>query len=341
MKKKLPAPMVNNAPPGQSHEIVGHSVQRGFFRDLHTRKRFPSTVLLAGPGGIGKRMVASEIARTLFCEQGTWGGCSECHSCSLFDASNIPDLYRVNFADDSSGSVEAVRELLYSLQLKSFGGRNRVVIFDNAHLMSVQVTNLLLKTLEEPRPDTYFILISSSKARMLPTLISRSQVTHFESLNAKEMQQIVRNQPDIIPAEIDASEHELIIQLSDGSFESLASLCHELPRARDISGRIDKILAGDIPEATRLAAELAKEKDRIGDILRLLTVLMRTKLHTVKLPEQLHRIAVGLHNCVSAERLVLERNLSAGYLLSLLMTQLLPKNGEAGAEPWLIEQVVV
>lgn len=320
---------------------MGHREQRKFFHDLFTKGRFPSTLLLAGTGGIGKRLVAEEIAQTLFCEQAAWGGCQECHQCHLFNASNIADFYQLNFADDHQSSIEHVRELLYSLQLKSFAGKNRVVLFDNTHLMSVQINNLLLKTLEEPRPDTYFILVTSSKARMLPTLLSRSQVTNFESLAVDEMQRIIQNDPTIIPAEIAASEYKLIIQLADGSFESVASLCQELPRAREISDRIDKILEGDIPEATRLAGELAKEKDRIAEVLRLLTVLIRTKLHAAKVPTQQHRIAVGLHNCVTAERLVLERNLSANYLLSFLMTQLLPNNFLPGIEPLLIEQVVV
>lgn len=340
-KKKPATREAENSQTRHQVQIIGHTEQRAFFQELFRRQRLPSTLLLAGPGGVGKRLVARELAQSLFCEKGVWGGCQECHPCSLFAHSSLPDLYSIDLASDVAGSVDGMRELLYSLQLRSFGGKNRVVLIDNAHLMSVQVTNLLLKTLEEPRPDTYFIMISSSKARMLPTLLSRSQVTHFESLSHQEMLRIVQQTPDLIPAEVPASEYALIVQLSDGSFENLASLCHELPRAREISGRIDRIIEGDIPEATRLAAEIAKEKDRANDMLRLLTVLMRTKLHTAKAGEQQHRIAVALHNCVSAERLVFERNLSAGYLLSLMMTQLLPKSGRAGVEPWLIEQVVV
>ncbi len=319
--------------------IVGHAAQRAFFKDLLRTDRFPSTLLLAGPGGIGKRRVGLEIAQSLFCEANVWGGCGKCKSCALFAAKNVADLYQIDFASADAGSVEDVRALLYSLQLKNFSGKNRVIIFDNAHLMSTPVTNILLKSLEEPRPSTYFILISSSKARMLPTLLSRCQTTHFEALSEAEMREVIKASG---ASTLSAADQDFAVRLSDGSFDNHKSIVEELARAKEIAERLDKIIDGDIPEATRLSGELAKEKERIGDHLRLLTVMMRDKLRSETSRPALRRIATGLQNCVAAERFVLDRNLSAGYLLSLIFTQLLPALPEQrDAEPLLIEHVIV
>lgn len=323
-------------------DIVGHSAQRKFFKKLFEKNIFPSTLLLAGPGGVGKGMVAEEIARALFCDKTEWSGCGTCHSCTLFQAQTIPDFYTIDFAAEDSGSVEHVRELLYSLQLKSFSGKNRVVIFSNAHLMSTQVTNALLKSLEEPRPNTYFILTTSSKARLLPTLLSRCQTSHFDTLSREEMLDIIKKTPEIIPAEIPAKEHELLITLADGSFENLQSIAQEFSQAKDISKRLDSIIDGAVPETVKLAGELARNKEHIGDPLRLLVVLMRAKLQENYATATYRRVAVGLQNCISAERYVLERNLAANYVLSLLLTQLLPPGrGQANVEPLLLENVLV
>lgn len=345
-KKKAPEP-ARTAPSRDMAPIVGHSAQRKFFRDLLVQNRFPSTLLLAGPGGVGKRRVALEIAHSLFCERGTWGGCGECRACALFEARNSTDLYQIDFAADDAGSVDEVRDLLYSLQLKNFSGKNRVIIFDNAHMMSVQATNILLKSLEEPRPNTYFILVSSSKARMLPTLLSRCQTTHFEALTADEMKKIISVDASLKPSSSDvpalsAADLDFAIQLADGSFDNFRSIATELPRAQEISKRINRIIDGDIPEATKLSTDIAKDKERIGEQFRLLTVLMREKMHHENSPAVLNRIATALQNCISAERYVLERNLSSAYLLSLIFTQLLPALPEQrGVEPLLIERVIV
>ena len=241
---------------------VGHKTQRAFFEHLIERNRLPSTMLLAGPGGIGKRRIAQEMAQSLFCEKHLWSGCGICHSCKLFEARNTPDLYQLDFTDSEQASIERVRELLYSLQLKSFAGTQRVVIFDNAHLMSNAVTNVLLKTLEEPRPNTYFLLITSSKARMLPTLLSRSQVIHFSHLSRDEIDEILSTTPGLINTSISPEQRELLIDLTDGSLEGLSAMSDDLPHAQSLSERIDVIVKGEGADVTKLASELGKDKEK-------------------------------------------------------------------------------
>jgi DNA polymerase-3 subunit delta' len=318
---------------------VGHKTQRTFFEHLIERNRLPSTILLAGPGGIGKRRIAQEMAQSLFCEKHVWAGCGTCHSCTLFKAHNTPDLYQLDFADAEQASIERVRELLYSLQLKSFAGTQRVVIFDNAHLMSNAVTNVLLKTLEEPRPNTYFLLISSSKARMLPTLLSRSQVVHFSHLNRNEIDEILNTTPSLINTSINSEQRELLIDLTDGSLEGLATMSDDLPLAQSLSERIDAIVKGEAADVTKLASELGKDKDKLPQTFRLLTVLLRSKIYKALDSRTKSVFAYALQNCISCERLALERNLSAHYLFTTLFAQLTPLT--EFREPILIENVVV
>ena len=318
---------------------VGHETQRAFFEHLISKDRLPSTMLLTGPGGIGKKRIAQEIAQTLFCEKKAWSGCRDCAPCRLFEAQNIPDLYQLDFVNAEQAAIEHVRELLYSLQLKSFSGTQRVVIFDNAHLMSNAVTNALLKTLEEPRPHTYFLLISSSKARMLPTLLSRSQVVHFSHLSRAEINQILSSTPTLINSSISAEQHELLIDLSDGSLEGLATMSDDIAFAQSLSERIDVIVNGGGGDVTKLASELGKDKEKLPQTFRLLTVLLRSKLLKTSDTRSKNNFAYALQNCISSERLALERNLSAHYLLTMLFSQLTPH--AEFSEPLLIENVVV
>jgi len=152
---------------------------------LARRARWPHAVLVAGPAGIGKRMLADWLARTLLCEKPSANGapCGECPSCRYARAGQHPDLRIVEPVDDDEENpkpvewivVDRIRALVRWSGLTSHRGGAKVALIDPAERMNPAAANALLKTLEEPQPDTYFLLVSHQPGRLPATIASRCQ----------------------------------------------------------------------------------------------------------------------------------------------------------------------
>lgn len=181
--------------------------------------RMPHAWLFHGPMGVGKEMLAARFARLLLCEQpvridppadggteGPWlDGCGQCRACRLVEAGTHPDLHvidrklarhhpdptvRARKALDIS--VDVIRHfLLDPVRGRSAMGKAKVYIVREAELLSMAAQNALLKTLEEPPQDTYIILLSTSRDRLLPTTISRCQAVAFGPLPVETTQRIL------------------------------------------------------------------------------------------------------------------------------------------------------
>ena len=152
---------------------------------LARRARWPHAVLVAGPAGIGKRMLADWLARTLLCEKPSVNGapCGECPSCRYARAGQHPDLRIIEPVDDDEENpkpvewivVDRIRALVRWSGLTSHRGGAKVALIDPAERMNPAAANALLKTLEEPQPDTYFLLVSHQPGRLPATIASRCQ----------------------------------------------------------------------------------------------------------------------------------------------------------------------
>lgn len=160
--------------------------QRAVLTDLVARRdRWPHAMLITGPRGIGKRMLADALARTLLCESPLAGGtpCGECPGCRYVAAGQHPDLRVVepiDVADDIAKPVEwivvdRIRALTRWAQLTSHRGGTKVGIIDPAERMNAAAANALLKTLEEPPAGTYLLLVSHQAGRLPATIRSRCQ----------------------------------------------------------------------------------------------------------------------------------------------------------------------
>lgn len=140
-------------------------------------------LLLTGTAGIGKHDFAINFARALLCSQpGSEGvACGSCKSCQLFATENHPDFQLVTPAD-SGGTIkiDQIRELIGYLDLHSHFSGKRIIVLSPAENMNVAAANSLLKTLEEPQPDTLLLLISANPARLPATIRSRCQLVRFE-----------------------------------------------------------------------------------------------------------------------------------------------------------------
>ncbi|MDO6525524.1 DNA polymerase III subunit delta' [Motilimonas sp. 1_MG-2023] len=133
-------------------------------------------LLMSGIAGLGKHDLAKELAQRLLCAQPHhYGSCGVCHSCQLFLAGNHPDFHQINETEKRLISIDTVRQLNKVVAERAQQGTAKVVVFDNAESFNESSANALLKTLEEPTDNSYFILLCESVGRLMPTITSRCQ----------------------------------------------------------------------------------------------------------------------------------------------------------------------
>jgi len=168
--------------------------QGDLWSDLTGRARggnLPHALLFSGSEGLGKAVLAQALARSLLCQSPSAEGiaCGQCHSCGLLSAGTHPDLLQVEPEEKGKTiPIDVIRSVSGFLALKSHYGGQQVVIIKPAEAMNRFAANSLLKTLEEPTPDTLLILITSQASLLLPTIRSRCQQVVFhrpEANNAK------------------------------------------------------------------------------------------------------------------------------------------------------------
>jgi DNA polymerase-3 subunit delta' len=186
------------------HGIHGHDAVVEQFRRTLAAGRLASTYLFVGPEGIGKRRFALELARALLCTRSADAAlepCGNCQSCHLFAAGNHPDLDFVGLPKDKSklpielfvGDREHRHQegLCHRIALKPFLSARKIAIIDDADYFNQESANCLLKTLEEPPPQSLLILIGTSPSRQLPTIRSRAQIVRFAPLGIETVARIL------------------------------------------------------------------------------------------------------------------------------------------------------
>src|SRR5450631_1519978 len=151
---------------------------------LGARERWPHALLIAGPQGVGKRLLALHLARALLCETPLSNGraCGTCIGCGLVERRSHPDLRLIEpFTYDDDGvatpvdaiGVDAIRDLTRFAQLSSHRGGAKVAVVVPADALNAAAANALLKTLEEPPPRTNLLLVSHRPGRLPATITSR------------------------------------------------------------------------------------------------------------------------------------------------------------------------
>lgn len=221
-------------------QVKGHVKEVKLLSSALVEDRVAGAYLFCGPPGIGKALVAESFARALNCEDLHNGDdrCT-CRSCILYRAGNHPDFFTLK-PDGRDIKIAQVRELISGLQLKPYMGRYKVVLIDPADALNVASSNALLKTLEEPPPQTVIILVTAMPHRLLVTIRSRCQRITFQPLDR------------VVAAEIIGEQ----LQIDREHAQALATLA-----------------AGSIGKALQL--QLDGFEDRIGEALAFCTALDR------------------------------------------------------------------
>ena len=233
--------------------MTGHKNQQSFFKQSFDRGRLSHAYLLTGPEGVGKKLFAKEFAKGLLCPNNSFFEQCGCNSCKQADEGVHPD-YHV-YEKDEEIDVDNVRRISEFTSKTAFGGGWRVVIIDNAHLLSdrrAESANALLKVLEEPGIDTVFFLVSHQLNRVLPTVKSRCVNVQFDPLSDAELAAILKNK-DIAPEPLlpyaagsvamaltleEIGVNKLLTSLERGEFENLGMQIFALNDTKKLSAAI-------------------------------------------------------------------------------------------------------
>lgn len=162
---------------------IGHQKQKEVLKKIVSGKNIPHAILFSGPEKVGKKAVALEFVKSVFCEK----LCGECYPCRTIDSGNFPDLMILSPVEGNI-EIEQLRDLQNRLSLKSYNNSLKAGIINDAHLMRKDAQNALLKTLEEPKGDTLLILITAYPEMLLPTIRSRLQQIKFSIVSRKEIE---------------------------------------------------------------------------------------------------------------------------------------------------------
>ncbi|HEY2881186.1 MAG TPA: DNA polymerase III subunit [Pirellulales bacterium] len=177
-------------------KLEGHDEVVAQFRGALAKGRLASTFLFVGPEGIGKRTFAVQLAQSLLCErrdEKLLDPCGQCPACVQVLAGTHPDFLTVarpagksfiplGLLKGDEPDYPVHNSLLFNLGLRPYRGGRKVAILDDADFLNQEGANCLLKTLEEPPPQSVLILIGTSPQRQLPTIRSRAQVVRFKPL---------------------------------------------------------------------------------------------------------------------------------------------------------------
>lgn len=188
------------------------------------RNKVAHALLFSGPRGVGKTSVARIYAKALCCQEGlTTEPCLECSNCKEIAQGKSLAVLEIDGA--SHNSVDNVRELIDTLRsLPAPGYRYKIYIIDEVHMLSLSAFNALLKSLEEPPPNTIFILATTDAHKMPDTVLSRCQRHDFRALSPRLIHQQLRAISDRENIKIEDEALAMIARLADGSMRDSQSL---------------------------------------------------------------------------------------------------------------------
>lgn len=255
--------------------IIGHNKEKTYFKDVIMKNNLSHAVLLEGPEGIGKRLMAFTIAKALFCESKSGDACDQCRNCIKMNHGNHPD-YSVVEAEGNQIKNAQIESFQEFVNVKPYDADYKVVIINDAHKMNLSSQNRILKTLEEPAEDVVIILVSDQPDRLLPTVLSRCQLIKMNGLSDEDVSLFIKNK-----YQMSQEESEMIAKLATGSI-GRGILYHESETFQVIREEVRSLLTAiDLKERSKvleLGSFFTKEKENIQEILEYMILWYRDLL---------------------------------------------------------------
>lgn len=208
--------------------VIGQTHITTTLKNAIKNNQLAHAFLFCGPRGVGKTTCARILAKTINCENRTPDGeaCNVCHSCISFNEGTSLNIHELDAA--SNNSVDDIRTLVDQVRFAPQAGKYKVYIIDEVHMLSSSAFNAFLKTLEEPPPYAIFILATTEKHKILPTILSRCQIFDFKRITLNDtvehLQEICKKEN----IKADKISLQLIAQKSEGCMRDALSILDKI-----------------------------------------------------------------------------------------------------------------
>lgn len=263
--------------PATFESVVGQEHITSTLRNAISRGQLAHAYLFCGPRGVGKTTCARIFAKAINClNPGQEGVCGQCESCRSFNEGRSFNIHELDAA--SNNSVDDIRSLTEQVRIPPQIGRYSVYIIDEVHMLSAAAFNAFLKTLEEPPAHAVFILATTEKHKIIPTILSRCQIYDFNRIRVEDGVKYLRYIAGQEGVTCDDESLNLIAQKADGGmrdalsmFDKAVSFCGSQLDFRQVAATLnvldydtyfnitDSILAGDYPTALTAFDEVLRK----------------------------------------------------------------------------------
>ncbi len=208
--------------------VVGQSHITTTLKNAIKNNQLAHAFLFCGPRGVGKTTCARILAKTINCENKTKDGeaCNTCNSCVSFNEGTSLNIHELDAA--SNNSVDDIRTLVEQVRFAPQAGKYKVYIIDEVHMLSSSAFNAFLKTLEEPPPYAIFILATTEKHKILPTILSRCQIFDFKRITTNDTVEHLQEICDKEEVSAEKAALQVIAQKSEGCMRDALSIMDKI-----------------------------------------------------------------------------------------------------------------
>ena len=208
--------------------VVGQAHITTTLKNAILQNHLAHAFLFCGPRGVGKTTCARILAKTINCEQVEKDGeaCDKCSSCLSFNTGSTFNVHELDAA--SNNSVDDIRELIDQVRFAPQSGKYKIYIIDEVHMLSPSAFNAFLKTLEEPPAHAIFILATTEKHKILPTILSRCQIFDFKRITPKDIVVHLEEIAQKERIEAEPAALQIIAQKSDGCMRDALSMLDKI-----------------------------------------------------------------------------------------------------------------
>ncbi len=208
--------------------VVGQSHITTTLKNAIKNQQLAHAFLFCGPRGVGKTTCARILAKTINCENPSADGeaCNTCHSCVSFNEGSSLNIHELDAA--SNNSVDDIRALVEQVRFAPQAGKYKVYIVDEVHMLSTSAFNAFLKTLEEPPSYAIFILATTEKHKILPTILSRCQIFDFKRITPHDTVAHLQEICEKESIEAEPAALQVVAQKSEGCMRDALSILDKI-----------------------------------------------------------------------------------------------------------------
>ena len=228
--------------PSNFDSVVGQSALTTTLKNAVKSGKLAHAYLFCGPRGVGKTTCARIFAKAINCQHPTADGeaCNECESCQSFNDQRSLNIFELDAA--SNNSVEHIKKIMEQTRIPPQLGRYKVFIIDEVHMLSTAAFNAFLKTLEEPPSYVIFILATTEKQKILPTILSRCQIYDFDRMTVSNTIAHLKSVADKEGIKYEEEALAVIAEKADGGMRDALSIFDQVASFSQGNITYDKVI---------------------------------------------------------------------------------------------------